>query len=88
MADKPNRLEDLVAALKTQRDEIALQIHLAEADAKDEWARLEEKFAALTARMKPVGKVVGETAGDVGSALELAAEEIKKGFDRVRRLLA
>ncbi len=88
MTDTRKRLDDAFAALKTQRDELALQIHLGKADARDEWERLEKKFAALTAQMKPVGTVVGETAGEVGSALELAAEEIKKGFDRVRSLLA
>ena len=86
--DARKKFEDVFTALKSQRDELALKVHLGKADAKDEWERLEKKFAALTAQMKPVGKVVGETAGDVGSALELAAEEIKKGFERLRSLLA
>ena len=87
MTDRRQRLDDLLAALKTQRDEIALKIHLGHADAKDEWHRLEKKLAALTAQMKPVGKVVGETAGEVASAMDLAAEEIKKGFARLRTML-
>jgi hypothetical protein len=87
MPETRRKIEDVLAALKSQRDELALQMHLGKADAKDEWQRLEKAFAALTARMKPVGDVVGETAGEVGSAIELAAEELKKGFDRVRGLL-
>ena len=86
--DTRKKIDDVLAALKSQRDELALKIHLGKADAKDEWDRLEKKLAALTAEVKPVGKVVGETAREVGSAIELAAEEIKKGFDRLRGLLA
>lgn len=81
------KVDDILTALKSQRDELALKIHLGKADAKDEWERLEKKLAAVIAQVKPVGDVVGETAEEVGSAIELAAEEIKKGFDRVRRLL-
>jgi hypothetical protein len=87
MTDTRQRLDDLIAALKTERDELALKMHLARADAKDEWQRLEKKLAALTAQMKPAGKVVEETAGEVRSAMELAAQEIKKGFGRLRELL-
>lgn len=88
MAETRRKLDEVLATLKAQRDELALKIHLGKADAKDEWERLEKKLAALTAHVRPVGKVVGETAEEVGSAIELAAEEIKKGFDRVRSLLA
>jgi hypothetical protein len=87
MTDTPRKRDELIAALKTQRDEIALKMHLAKADAKDEWERLERKFAALTAQLKPVGHVVEETAEEVGSAMALAAEELKKGFGRLRTLL-
>jgi hypothetical protein len=88
MTDGRKGLDDVLTTLEGQRDELALQMHLAKAEAKEEWERLQKKLAALTARVRPVGKVVGETAGEVGSAIELAAEEIKKGFDRVRSLLA
>jgi hypothetical protein len=48
---------------------------------------LEKKLAELNTRARPVAKAVGETATGVGTGLELAAAEIKKGFDKIRKLL-
>ena len=87
MTGDSRSLQELIEALKRQRDELALKIHLGAAEAKDEWARLEKKLAELNAQSKPIQGAVGETARNVGSALELAAEEIKKGYDRIRKIL-
>ena len=67
--------------------ELALKIHLGSKDAKDEWDKLEKKWDELVAQGKPVADAVGETARNVGSAAELAAEEIKKGYERIKKLL-
>jgi len=80
-------LDQLIETLKRQRDELALKIHLGKVEAREEWAKLEKKLAELDARSKPIRGAVGETAKNVGSALDLAAEEIKKGYDRIRKLL-
>lgn len=80
-------LEQLIASLKRQRDELALKIHLGKAEAKQEWAKVEEKIHELSEKYKPVLGAVEETGEGVLSALELAAQEVKKGLDRVRKLL-
>lgn len=87
MADTKKRIDEMLETLKRQRDELALKIHLGKADAKVEWDKLEKKLAELKAQAGPVGGAVGDTAKNVGSALELAGEEIKKGYDRIRKLL-
>ena len=87
MATTNSRLQELVESLKRQREELALKIHLGQAEAKDEWARLQKKLAQLEEKAAPIKGVVGDTAKNVGSSLELTAEEIKKGFDRIRKLL-
>jgi hypothetical protein len=81
------RWEERLAALRKERDELALKIKLGKAEARDEWKAIEAKLVALEARARPAAKVVGETAQGVGASLELAAEEIKKGFDKIRKLL-
>jgi transposase len=81
------KIEELLETLKRQRDELALKIHLGKAEARDEWEKLEKKLAELKAQATPVGSALGETAKGVGTALELAGEEIKKGYDRIRKLL-
>ena len=87
MANTNSRLEQLIESVKRQRDELALRIHLGQAEAKDEWVQLQKKLTQLEERATPIRGVVGDTAKSVGSSLELAAEDIKKGFDRIRKLL-
>jgi len=80
-------LKELIRGLKQQRDELALKMHLGKAEAKEEWSKVEAKLAQLTAEYEPVKDAVAETAGNVLSALEMAAGEVKTGLDRVRKLL-
>ena len=87
MKDDRNRIEETLAALRKERDELALKIHLGKAEARQEWEALEKKLAELNTRARPVAKAVGETAEGVGAGLELAADEIKKGFAKIRKLL-
>ncbi len=87
MSDEKRRIDERLAALKRERDELALKMHLAKAEARDEWKELQTKLDALEARAKPMAKVVGETASEVGASLDLAADEIKKGFAKLRKLL-
>lgn len=87
MKDDRSRIEETIAALKKERDELALKIHLGKAEAREEWEALEKKLAELNTRARPVTKVMGETAEGVGAGLELAADEIRKGFAKIRKLL-
>ena len=87
MATTNSRLEELIKSVKQQRDELSLKIHLGQAEAKDEWAQLQKKLAQLEAKAAPIRGEVGDTAKSVGSSLELAAQDIKKGFDRIRKML-
>ena len=88
MADTKQRIDEMIETLKRQRDELALKVHLGKADAKDEWDKLEKKLAELKVQAAPIGGAVGDAAKGVGAALELAGEEIKKGYDRIRQLLS
>lgn len=76
--------KELIQSLRRQRDELALRIHLGKAEAKDEWAQLQKKLAQLEEKATPI---IGDTAKSVGSSLDAAAADIKKGFDRIRKLL-
>lgn len=87
MADTKSRIDEMLASLKTQRDELALKMHLGKAEAKDEWDRLEKKLADLRRQAGPARAVAADTAKNVGSAMELAGEEIKKGYERIRAML-
>jgi len=87
MSDDTGRLRTLFDDLNRLREELAVQIHLGKAEAKDEWARLEKKWEELRSQMKPATDVAGDTARGVGSALEQAANELKSGYERFRKLI-
>jgi len=87
MADARDKLAKAAERLKQQRDELRLKLHLAKADAKDEWARLERQWEELKPKLEAARKEAGKTAGSVGSALSVAVEELKKGYERMRKLL-
>jgi hypothetical protein len=80
-------LQKLVEDLKTQRDDLRVRVHLAKAEVKDEWERLEHRWEHVRGRMEVIGHEAGKTAKDVGAALRLAAEELRSGYQRVRTLL-
>jgi hypothetical protein len=88
-------LDDVFNFIKRQRDELKLKMHLAQADAKDEWAKLETKWQDVEKRTEPLAgavkegaDAVGEQAKNVaGAASELAARELKDGYEKLRKLL-
>jgi len=87
MAESPSRFEEVLAKLKQERDELALKLHLGKKEAAEEWEKLEARLAELRAKSAPMREVASDTAKEVGAALELAADEIKKGYEKLRKLL-
>ena len=87
-ADIKNRWDDVMAKLTKEREELALKMHLGKQEAAAEWEKLETKWHQLkTTKMPPMKEAAKETAGNVGAALDLAADELKKGYERIRKLL-
>jgi hypothetical protein len=80
--------DEMLAKLKQERDELALKVHLGKKDAAAEWERLEAKWHELRAtKGPPLKEAARDTAVGVGDALERAADELKKGYERIRKLL-
>ena len=88
MSTQRNALEDVISKLKQERDELKVQMHLASMDAKDEYERLSGKCDELTDQYEPVKGAVEDTAKNVFSALGLVADELKIGFQRVRKAIS
>ena len=87
MSDQRNALDDVINRLKQERDELKVQMHLASMEAKDEYERVSGKIDELTEQYDPVKDAVEETAENVFTALGLVADELKVGFERVRKSL-
>jgi hypothetical protein len=80
-------VDEVVASLERMRDELKLKIHLAAADARSEWEELEKKWSHLRSKAGVVGRVAGDAAGDVGEAVELLGKELKRGYERLRKVV-
>lgn len=87
MSEQKDHLAELISTLKQQRDELALKAHLGTMESKEEWDRVSAKFDQLTSDFEPAKNAVEESAGDVWESLKLVAEEVKSGFDRIRKNL-
>jgi len=87
MTESLRDIDALIDGLKQQRDAIKVQLHLAKAEAKQEWEEMEQKLEHLRAKAKVVGNETQDASQDVFEAAKLLAEEIKRGYDRIRKML-
>jgi hypothetical protein len=87
MSEEKRSSRELTQELERLRDELAVRMHLAKAEARDQWEELEKKWEHFRARLEVVGRAAGESAEDVGDALELLGSELKRGYARIRKLL-
>ena len=80
--------DDMIAKLERERDELALKMYLGKKEVLAEWEKLEAKWNHLkTVKGPPMKEAAAETARGVGSALEQAAAELKKGYEKIRKIL-
>ena len=86
-SNKRSSLDELVTLLQMQRDELKRQLDRAGHDARQEYERLAAKCDQLSEHYKPVSDAVGETTENVITAFGMVADELKHGFDRVRRAI-
>jgi BMFP domain-containing protein YqiC len=85
MSDFDDRMEEILGKLKTERDELRVQLHLLAAEAKDEWEEVEKHWEHLESRMKRVGDAASDAGDDVAAAGKQLAEEIGGAYQRIRK---
>jgi hypothetical protein len=86
MAEMPEEMKKLQDTLLQQRDELRVKLHLAKADARDEWEGLERKWAEAQVKFSQMQKTAGDSMVEIEAAARLLGEEIQKGYERIRRL--
>ena len=80
-------LDKLIGDLEQQREELEVQLSLAKAEARDEWEELERSWEKVKSKVGRVGEEATEIADDVGEAATLLLEEIRSGYQRLRKLV-
>jgi hypothetical protein len=87
MAEQPqDPLAELIAKLEQTRDELNLQLHLGKTEAQELWQETEDKWRKLRDQLDRLEGDTGDLSRDVGAAAMLAAEEIRQGYERLRKL--
>lgn len=101
MNDVQTKIEKILAETQTLRDELIVQMNLGKSEAKEELAELDDKYELYKLKSKEIVDVAGDTAAelrivaelgldsskDIGTAIELAAEELKAGFERIKNIV-
>ena len=85
--DYRKELQDLLEQLKSERDELNLQMHLAKAEAREQWESAEKKWQTFRQQSEKVLTEVDHTGGEIKEGLSLIADELKAGYRRIREQL-
>jgi len=87
MPESKERFHKELDELRRVRDELKVRIHLAKADAKDRWDKLEQQFHRLEAKAGQISQISEEPLRDVRDAARLLIDEIRDGYRRIREAL-
>lgn len=87
MAYTMDDLKKLINDLTQQRDELNVKLHLAKAEIREEWDKLETKLEEVRCKMSTLSEEAGKTAESVTTAAGLLADEIKEGYERMKKAL-
>lgn len=98
------KMNSLLDDLQQLKDELIVKANLGEAEAKEELAKLEPHYDELKAKIEKIGKVAGDSASelkaaaelgidaestdDIGTALELATENLKSSYKKIKDILS
>lgn len=80
-------LDTLEEKVAQTRDELFLKLHLARADARDQFDRLEEKWSQFRRRLGEARRAAGAAGDDLLEGLRGMGHDIAEGYERIRRAL-
>jgi hypothetical protein len=99
-----DKINGLIDDLKQLKDELTVKANLGMAEAQDELEKLEPVFDDLKAKAGKIADVAGDSASelkaaaelgidakssdDVDTALELAADELKSAYGKIKDILS
>jgi hypothetical protein len=79
-----DELENLWQKIKTQRDELRVQGHLAKAELEDEWRDLELKWETAEKNLQHLQSEAKETTDEWRSSAKVVMEELSAAYDRIK----
>jgi DNA repair exonuclease SbcCD ATPase subunit len=85
--DMSSDIDDFWEKLKTQRDEMKVQAHLARAEFRDEWNEVEEKWQKAEQALNRVQDQAIETTAEMQKSAKVIMEEIASTYERIKQRL-
>lgn len=81
------KLESLVEKLQQERDELKLKMHLAKAEAREEWDKLEDRWQGAKAKLSEASDDAADITDPVKEAAKGLLDEIRQGYHKLRERL-
>lgn len=82
-----DELKELSDKIKTYRDEARVQLHLASAEAKEEWEDLEQNWEKFRGRLDEVWNDAENASKDVREKTHELGEDLKNSYEKLRNRL-
>jgi SMC interacting uncharacterized protein involved in chromosome segregation len=87
MADRDEKLNREIEALKTLRDELRVQMNLAGKEARDAFEAAEKTWRKLEGRMRLAGRETRAELEELRAAARPLAEELRHAYTKIRGLI-
>lgn len=85
MSNLSEAIDQEIAALTRLRDEVRLQLHLAQAEARDAFDKLEARVPEVEAKAAELKHRGADGAHEVADAARGLARELHASYDELRR---
>ena len=85
--DLKKEFDELTDALKQQRDEIEVQIHLASMEAKDEWQKAEQNWGQFIDKLGVITDDTKEASAELIQTTKIIGDELKNTYARISERL-
>jgi len=79
--------EDIWEKIKTERDELRVQAHLATAEVKDELKELEKTWREVEDKMRDIKADAVEVSAEVRTSTKVVLEELGSAYRRIKSRL-
>ncbi|MDD2659206.1 MAG: hypothetical protein PHY54_05920 [Methylococcales bacterium] len=80
--------DNLLEKLKVERDEIALKLHLASMEAREEFEEADKHWDALKNKAAEIADESKETSDEYIAKAKIIGEELKNAYSRISKRLS
>ena len=83
-----NEFENLLAKLKTEREELQLKLHLASLEAKEEFEEADKQWQQIKTKASEIADDSIETSEEFIAKAKIVGEELKDTYHRIAKRLS